>query len=51
MDKSREGLQKEYNEANAKLTQYQYKVQRLENPVCINRSPQHTYTLYKTIRC
>jgi len=31
MDKSREELQKEYNEANAKLAQYQHKVQRLEN--------------------
>ncbi len=31
MDKSREELQKDYNEANAKLAQYQHKVQRLEN--------------------
>ncbi len=31
MDKSREELQKDYNEATAKLAQYQHKVQRLEN--------------------
>jgi len=31
MDKSREELQKEYNEATAKLAQYQHKIQRLEN--------------------
>ncbi len=31
MGKSREELQKEYNEATAKLAQYQHKVQRAEN--------------------
>ncbi len=31
MDKSREELQTEYNEATAKLAQYQHKIQRLEN--------------------
>jgi len=31
MEKSREELQKEYNDATAKLAQYQHKVQRLEN--------------------
>ncbi len=31
MDKSRKELQKEYNDATAKLAQYQHKVQRLEN--------------------
>ena len=33
MDKSREELEKEYAEANAKLEQYQYKGQRLENRI------------------
>ena len=34
MDKTREELQKELDEANAQLEQYQHRCQRLENRLC-----------------